>query len=76
MNQVEGFDRIACFDNAWYIDLTGSLADHFDINVALCKSGEHPSGNTDHVTHLPPNEGEDSHVIVQCDLFPKEKNTN
>lgn len=73
MNQVEGFDCVASFDNARYIDLTGSLADHFDIDVALSKSGEHPSGNTDHVAHLPADEGEDGHVTVQCDLFPQQK---
>ena len=64
MNQVKGLDCVARFDNTWYINLTGALADHLDIDVALGKSGEHPSGDTDHITHLPTNEGEDSHVLV------------
>ena len=39
MNQIEGFDSVACFDI---------------IDVALRRSGEHPLDQQYHVTHLPP----------------------
>lgn len=69
MNEVESFHCLPPFDHAGDVDLTCTLADHFDIDISLCKGLKHPPCDTHHVRHLFAYEGQDSHVTVDGDLI-------
>ena len=68
MYQVQGLHRVSACDNAGDIDLTCALADHFNVDVLLCKRSEHSPGDPDHIAHLLSDESEDSHVTVYGNL--------
>lgn len=68
MNQIECLDSVSCVDNAGDVDFARALAYHFDVDVPVGECGEHLSGDTDHVSHLFSDQGEDGHVPVHGHL--------
>ena len=48
------------------VNLAGSLADHFNVDLGLCQAGEHQTGRSDGVAHITPDEGQDRHVFGDC----------
>ena len=47
------------------------LRDHFDVDVAVRQGRKHLSSDTDHVSHLPTDKGQDGHVLGDGDLVGK-----
>ena len=69
MNEIESLHCLPPFDHAGDVDLTCTLADHFDVDISLCKGLKHPPCDAHHVRHLFAYEREDSHVAVDGDLI-------
>ena len=69
VDEVEGLDGVTPVDDARDVDLVRALADHLYVYVPFGKSGEHPAGDSDEVTHLFSNKREDGHVGMGGDLF-------
>ena len=51
--------------------LYSPLRDHFDVDVAVRQGRKHLSSDTDHVSHLPTDKGQDGHVLGDGDLVGK-----
>ena len=71
VDEVEGLDGVAPVDDARDVDFVRALAYHLDVDVALAERGEHAPGDTDHVAHRLPDQGEDGHVAAHGDLFSR-----
>ena len=71
VDEIERLDCIPRVDDTRYIDLARSLTDHFNVHIALRQRREHLPRDTDHIAHLPSNQGKNGHIAVYRDLQRK-----